>query len=204
LSIADQVDQPAGERRGSRLVTGDHQLLEDREQLGIVERPLAIDLGVDQIRQQIVARAGAALVDLDLHRALEFDNLGGAFELALLADHPAEAIGEGIRPAFHRGEVGAVDADLFGDQLHRQRHRKIVDEFAGAPGDKAVDQASDDRANMRLQRIDPLHREGEVDQLAKARVIGRIGGQQRVALRPALFENRDDIGIGRAHARQDR
>jgi hypothetical protein len=157
-------------------------------------------LTTSERRSSVGVSRRASISDLQL--ALEIDDLVRALDLALTRDHVAEAVGKCIGPALHIGAFGFRKAQLLADHLHRQTDAELRHEVAFALFDEAVDQLGHLVADARFQRIHARHRESEVHQLAEAGVDRRIGGQQRVHLRPAPGQNAADFRIFGQRARK--
>ena len=110
VRVGGKKPHPFCQRRRGSLVAGDHQLLHDRQRFGVIERPLAIDLRVDQVGEDVVLRLLAALVHIGLQRVLIFHHLALGFQLPLAGHHAGQAVDKGIGPALDRARVGDVEA----------------------------------------------------------------------------------------------
>ena len=62
LGVLEQALHPGGEDGAGRVVAGDHQQEEEHQHL-LVGEPLAVDLGLDEGRGQVVGRVRLALLD---------------------------------------------------------------------------------------------------------------------------------------------
>ena len=177
------VHAPAGGVAGG-LVAGDGQ--QQHEELELRVRQLvAVDLGVDQLRDDVIARVDLAqlreLVDVHVELGHRGHVVFGAAVLGVV--DPDHAVG----PLEEQLAVFLRHAHDLGDRLQRQLGREIGDEIAGAALDDLVDDQRGAVGQVLLQQSDHARGEALVDQLAVAGVLGRIGDQQHDAAQVALL-----------------
>ena len=135
---------------------------------------LAVDFGVEQHAEQIVARLAATLlaeligVRVHLHRR---------FAALLARDGRVEPEGE-LGELEHVGTVFFGNTDEIGDHVQREPQRDVGDEIArgliGNPFDERVDALVDPFGEIR----DAAGCETGADELAQSRVLGRVLADQ--------------------------
>ena len=162
-----------------------HQVLQfgHRERLGIV---LTL-VGVHQRGDEVVARFGPAAFELccEVMLGLEFD-LDGLEHFGL----GQRAHGEGehrSRPPVEAVDLGAVQAELLGDDDPGQRHREVEVELALPSFDQPVDQAARDVVDVVGHVSDTTRQEGLGDETTVRGVDRRVGALQRLDVAPPAF-----------------
>ena len=171
-----------------RVVAGDGEQHHERADV-VVGQPLPVDLGVDEVGEQIVARVGPAV-----------PGEVGAERVEVLAggDDRADRIGRVaercVGPADH-GIAGARRGDSFrlrhahhvGDRPHREERRAVLDEVDVAGADEVVDDLAGRAADLVVDLAHLAPRERGAHQLAVAGVLGRVHHQEE-AQRPRQVE----------------
>ena len=180
--VAERADA-VRDRVARRLVAGDRDQQEEEVEVHL-RQPVAVDLGVEQRGDDVVARHlapfGRERVGVHEHldlRVLHF--FVGHLVLGVLApDHPVAPLEELV-------PVGLRDAEHLGDHLQRELGRDVDHEVGGAGLDHLVEDLVGLLADAVLERADLAGREAPVHELAVARVLGRVHREHEVA---ALLE----------------
>ena len=110
-------------------------------------------------------------LDLRVHDLFLRDHVLGVFG----ADHPVAPLEE-LVPVFQR------DAEHLRDHLQRHLGRDVDDVVAAALLDDLVEDLARELADVRLEHAHLARREAAVDELAVARVLGRVHREHEVAL----------------------
>ena len=171
------------DRVARRLVAGDGDQQEEEVEVHL-RQAVAVDLGVEQGRDDVVARHLAALgrERVGVHEHLDLRVLYffvGHDVLGVLApDHPVAPLEELV-------PVGLRDAEHLGDHLERELGGDVDHEVGLALLDHLVEDAVGLLADAVFERADLAGRETAVDELAVARVLGRVHREHEVA---ALLE----------------
>ena len=173
-----------GDRVARRLVASHRQ--QEEEQVEVhVGQVIAVDLGLEQLGDDVVLRRGPVLVGelLGVHEHLDLRGLHLLFADDVLrvfgAHHP-------VRPLEDLVAVLAGHADQFGDDLEGQLGCDVDHEVDVALGDGLVDDVAGEVADVLFEHADHARREPAVHQLAVPRVLGRVHHQHE--LRPGLLE----------------
>ena len=174
----------ARDRGTGRLRPGDGEDEEELVELRRREPPdlavVTLDLGGGEDAPHVVGGT-AALLLAELAGVLV--ELGAGEEPVLLRD-PGFGIGRGHDRVGPREDVGAVvlgDAHDVGDDVHRELVGDVLHEVAGARLGGGVEHAGGARGDLLVEPLDHAGRETRADQLAHARVVGRVGRHERVA-----------------------
>ena len=133
-SLGERGD-PARDRVPRRLVARDQELVEEHHELVVAER-LALDLGLCEHRDDVVARVGAAgarrLEQVFVHLGLE--------ALALFRCPVGRAGYRRFRPLVEALPVGLGDAEELGDDPERKGDRERLDRVERLAGRDARDE----------------------------------------------------------------
>ena len=140
------------------------------------ESRLAVDLGRDQVADDVLGRVGSSLGD----------DAGEVLAQRLRGSQPAVDVGHETdqlnRPALELQEVLFGQPEQAGDDPHRELEGELADQFGLSVGDEAVDQLVDDgRDELGLPAGQRLLPEGVGDQVAVAPVLGVVHAQDHVA-----------------------
>ena len=180
------------------LVAGDRDQEEEQVEVHLGET-VAVDFGVEQRRHDVVARHlpafGRDLVRVHEHldlRVLHFffgDDVLGVFA----PDHPVAPL-EQLVPVF----LG--NAEHLGDHLEGELGGDVDHEVGGALLDHLVEDPVGLLADAVLEGADLPGGEAAVDQLAVARVLGRVHREHEVApllevVRDRLLEHHDPAAL---------
>ena len=84
-------------------------------------------------------------------------------------------------------DLGAVEAELLGDDDARQRHREVEVELALAPIDQTVDEGAGDVVDVGRHVGDAAREEGLRNEPAIVRVDGRVGALQGLDVAPSAL-----------------
>jgi hypothetical protein len=172
VGVGEQGVDGVGDEVDRRLVARDQQDEGHAAQLLRGEPVAVLSGGADQVAQQVVAGARAALV-LD-----EFGEvLGEAREGVVLA----LGARRGDRLRGDLAELRAVHlghAEQFADDGDGQRVGEGVHEVGAPLREHRVEQFVGDLLDPRAQFLHPAHRERACDQAPQAGVLGRVGDQQ--------------------------
>src|SRR5690606_17879816 len=165
-AVADQAD------RG--LEARDQQPDRLHDQLGRGE-PVALLLGADQDRQQVVGEVAPAL--LDQLGEVGAERLGGG-DRALLDLGRGGVAGEAVRgvgrPDREAVAVGDRHPEQLADQRRGDRQRQVGDHVHRARLERRPEPLGHDLAHPRPPALDGARREGLRHQLAQARVVRRV------------------------------
>ena len=171
--IAEQGDDAVADEAGGRVMTGDDQLEDRREQLPRIEALVAVT-GDDQGTHEVVPRCPC----LDVDELLEQgdDGVGGLLGPGVLLgsrsrdEQPGEALSQCVT-------VGLGHTEQLADDRERQWKREAGNEInrlvAAVSGD-VVEQIVDDRLNAWPQSLDAAWRERPRDQPAEPAVVRGI------------------------------
>ena len=165
---------PHAGRVAGRLVAGDRQQQHEHVELELGQL-VAVDLGVDQLGDDVVARVGLALLGqlVDVHVELGRrpscapsvpPSYSGSSAPIIAFDHSKSSV-----------PVLLGHAHDLGDRLQRQLGGEVDDEVARAALDHVVDDQASTGAQVLLEQADHARGEALVDQQAVAGVLGRIG-----------------------------
>ncbi len=174
-------------RRFGGLVAGDEQDEGHAPQFLRREPVAVLGGGADQIAEQVVGGARAALV-LD--------------QVAEVFGEPHERVVLRARAGGRhrlRGQLAELRAVQLGhaqeltDHGDRQRIGERLDEVGAAGGQHGVEEFVGDLLDARAEFLDAAHRERAGDQPAQAGVVGRIGDQQVSADQLLVEERHPDL-----------
>jgi hypothetical protein len=216
--VCGEVVEGVAEQLRRRLVAGHHHEEEEPDDL-VVGHAVALDLGGDQRRRQVVGRPPVPLRDVlpvvleELHRRLD----AGRRDVA----QPVLAVDQEVGQPPHLGAVGRRDAEHLGDDVHRHLAGEVADpvEVRGAGRrERRVEVVLGDPPDLRLQLQDAARREAARDQLAQPRLLRRVHRQERhhrvrvrvpgaavqrdahrVAVRGIRAQRGVDVGVPRQH-----
>ena len=172
IAVTQQLLGAARQRVAGGLVAADQdqQCLEHDL---VIRHPLALDLGVDQNREQVVGRVGATVGD-HLHRER---GVGGERVHQLLdgqlVDRRGQSAHQVVGPLQQLVALFGQHAEHVTDDRHRQRRGDVADEVALAALTHRVDQRVTQVLDGRHLVHDALAGEPGVDELA-AQDVRRI------------------------------
>ena len=163
------------------LVAGDREQQHEHVELDLGE-PVAVDLGVDELGHDVVARIGLALLGelVDVH--VELGRRGRAV-VASPAYSGSSSADHAVRPVEQQLAVVLRHAHDLGDRLQRQLGGEVVDEVARAALDDVVDDEDRPVLEVLLEQPDHARREALVDQQPVAGVLGRVHVEHHQAAR---------------------
>ena len=174
--MLEQGDDAVADEARGRVVAGDDQL-EDRRQQLLGAEPLVAVAGADQPAHEVVA--GAGLLGLDERFEHRDDRVGRLLRPCVL--------GGGRGGDEQRGEsapqVGPIrlgHAEQLADDGERQRERERADEVdprVRSGGGDVVEEVVDDGLHARAERLDAARREGGRDEAAQPGVIRRVDAE---------------------------
>ena len=189
----------AGDRVTCRLVARDQQLVEEHHELVVAER-LAVDLGLGEHRDDVVARVAAPAPSWS-RAGTRASRPGAARTL-----RAASRWRRGSRPPT-TGRSGASrlrDAEELGDDPQRERDRERLDRVERPRRLDARDELVGPVAHPRRERAHPRRREPGLHELAVTRVLGRIGVHHRGRRRVLDADLEGEDPLARAEASRDR
>ena len=138
--VAEQGEERVADQAVGGLGAGGEQQAQEAEDL-LVAEPLALDLGVHQAADQIVARLGAPLLE---QRAQEIDQLLRRLEALRRIVGEANDV---EAPVVEGAVVLHRHADDLGDHLDREQEGELRNQVGASVGGKGVDQLADDGAD---------------------------------------------------------
>ena len=147
----------------------------------------AVELGRQQVRDEVVARIGAPAVDLVEEEALDDQPV-------LLADLgiAQPELEDALHPLGEVVAAGRVDAEDLGDHARRDLLGVALGGVDLALLDEAAQQLAAQLAGRLPEPLDRLRREERQQEAALGGVIGRIGGDDRTELVAVLVVRRRD------------
>ena len=178
--MLEERDEAVGDQVAGGLVSGDREQEEEEVDLEPGET-LAVDLGLTQHADQVVARVGPLLlgelgrVRVELHRRDRGVLFGDAVLGVFAADHA-------VRPVEQLVAVLLGDAHEVGDDLQWQLGGDVDDEVALTPLGDSVEDLAGAAAHRVLERTDHPGCEALVDEQSVARVQRRIHVEHEQAL----------------------
>ena len=141
---------------------------------------IAAFLGLDQMRNEIVAWIAAAFNDGLLQIGAQFgDALAYAFYIGRGETGAIGRVQQIGRPDFEVLALAAIDAEQFGRDADRHIGGEVGDEIELATTrHDFIQQTIDDGLDARLQRTRDRGQEGLTREFAQRRVRGRVHGDQ--------------------------
>jgi hypothetical protein len=173
-----------GDAVSRRFVAGDQQLLQDRQHLRYVERPLVLEAGVHDVRDDVVAALAPAFLELVREVVLEVDDAVDGGQFLVGRRHPRKLRDEGIRPGLEQIVIRERDAELIGDHRHGHAFGERLHELAASLVDESVDQVVAELFDPGLEGCDAAGGERFVHHSSitamQRRVLGQHGIHRRV------------------------
>ncbi len=144
-------------------------------------------VGVHERGDEVVGRLGPPGLEhrREMMLRLEFDLDG--LEHLVVGQRAHRQRQHGAGPAVEAVDLGAVEAELLGDDDARQRHGEVEVELALAPIDQPVDQPSGDVVDVGRHVGDATREERLRDEPAIVGVDGRVGALQGLDVAPPAF-----------------
>ncbi|MGW7448892.1 AfsR/SARP family transcriptional regulator [Kitasatospora sp. NPDC054795] len=167
VGVVEQGEQAVGEEQGGRGDAGVDQQDDDRDQVVLVQRLLALAGVVHQGGDEVLGALGTAAGD-------QFPDVVDDADQAL--DHPAAvAVREVADPVADPGPVGLLDADQLADQVGGQRVGELAQEVGRfVPGGEAGQQLVGGALDEAAQGGDPAGGEGAGQRRAAAGVLPAV------------------------------
>jgi len=169
----DKEAHRLGQEGGGGLVAGHEELVEDRQHLGRVEGPgvdrgrqvkppsilqavlVAVDGGLQQVGEEVVAGRAAPVVELGGEVRLELDQAPGGVEAALVGDVGADQVGGVVRPLAEGGLHVPRNPEGVGDHPDGQRHGELRHQLHGTAPGEGPDQLVAEPVDGRLPLTPP-------------------------------------------------
>ena len=170
VGVLREVPQRGADRAPRRVDAGDDQQLAGAEHVRVRHR-LAVDLAVEQLGDEVVARVALAVLD-DLGQEAE-QRLAGAQAQRDVGRARARGV-PAPRPVKVVGHV-ARDAHELGDDPGRDLLGVVGGGVGAALVDEAVDERVAQRPRARLVLLDRLRRERRQQEAPRPGVLGRVG-----------------------------
>ena len=175
--MVEQLDHRVADESGRGLVAGHQQQDEHADHL-VVAQLRALDLGLHQPGEEILARSPAPFVgesrEVLPHLADQASQLAQALRRRRHEEAVPEVGDRGVGPRLELLAVLGRDTDDLGDDDDRQRIGERPHEVDLACVESPVDQLVGDLAHARLEAADDTRGEGLVHQAAQPRVLRRI------------------------------
>ena len=189
--LAQQLQDRIRDEVHGGLVAGDQQQVAGGHDL-LGRQLVAVLLGRDQRRDQVLPRRGPAL--LDELGEVTAQPAAGLHALIEGLRHLTGDGGERVEPLGQQGRGPAElrlvldrDAEQPADDRNRQWMREVGHDVEAVPLGDLVEQTVDQRADLALERLDPLRGEGLLRELAQPGVVGRIEEEEtRLPERPRV------------------
>ena len=175
VRMVEEGEHPVRDGVSGGLVARHRQHQHEEAEL-IVGQLVAVDLGADQLGDDVVPGAPAPLLG---HGQAVAEDLGGR-------DHPVVVVRRGplvvadhpVRPGEDLAPVLLRDAEQFADRLQRQLGRDVRDEVAGAGFQRRRHDALGALGEGLAQVADGPGREAAGDDAAQLGVLGRVDVEQ--------------------------
>ncbi|MFN8027024.1 MAG: hypothetical protein U0W40_11925 [Acidimicrobiia bacterium] len=178
LGMLREEREEAGERVGDGVETGDEEQEADVEDL-LAGELLAVDLGREEVREDVVGRRLLALVEDAVEERVDVLR-GVALHLRVVLRGAALALraDDAVLHAQERGQLLPRQAHEAEEHRRRERHRELVGEVAVPPVGKGVEEPVEARGDVVLDRVHALRCEQRVEHFAVLRVVGRVDRQR--------------------------
>ena len=198
--LAQQDPQPGGHRERRGLVATDEQVVDDRDDLLIAERPRSGERGAGQVRDDVLARVRSLRVDRRFQVLVELDHLLGDPHLLLRFEpaHEGQDPRRAPRPQpveirarepeevadHHAGKAGGELGDPFDVPVLFERGEQLVDRLLDERSPlveaRAAEVLIDERA---VVTVDGWVRAERCHPLPAATFVHLLGGQRSSAAR---------------------
>ena len=202
LGVLGQEGEHAVERGRDRVEPGDEEEEADVEDV-LAAEPVALDLGVEEVREQVVLPLVLTLVE-DLVEVV-VDRVGDLLLVVAGLLRPVELPGHVVRaddPVLHGEEAVELverQAEQGEEDLGGERDGELLGEVHLAPVDEAVDEVVDERGDLVVHERHLARGEDRVEQLAELLVLRRVDLERDH--RPLVLEvdrvhvGREDLGM---------
>lgn len=176
--IAGQQGDPAAEEVDGRLEPGRQHQARGGLQLRLGEADAAV-AGRDELAEQVGAGAPAQVLEVLAEPGVELAQRGLDVAERAPAQAEVEAGRGGRAQRQHLAEVGRRHAEDLADDRHREQAAVGLYEVERPARLELVEQPVGDLLDAAAQLLDRTRGEHAGDQLAVARVLGRVDGEQR-------------------------